>query len=161
MAGSAVRYLAQQPMTVAILKDTNMTVEKEVYRFGVLFDGSPCSEKVLRKTISMMKDRDRLTTITVLEQGMDETGAIASQIAMITLDRPVEVIFLENEPGMTIKDRIKKYLQEQSENDEYVDFCAVGNRGLNVGSVARGDNYLGHVAEAMIAFKRLNVIFVP
>ena len=43
----------------------------------------------------------------------------------------------------------------------YVDFVCVGNRGLNVGNAAEGDNYLGRVAQAMIAMKRLNVIFVP
>lgn len=160
MAGSAVKYLAQQPCTIAILKDTNMEVEKAHYRFGVLFDGSACSEKVLLKTMSMMSDCDRLTTITVVELGM-KTDAISAKVHALTGDTPVDIVILTNEPGMAIKDCIKRYLREQSQNDEYVDFCCVGNRGLNVGSVARGENYLGHVAQAMIGFKKLNVIFVP
>lgn len=63
--------------------------------------------------------------------------------------------------GKSIKDVIKDYLVEQSENDSYIDFCVVGNRGINVGNAVEGQNYLGRVAQAMLAFKRLNVIFVP
>lgn len=96
---------------MAILKDTNMTVEKDRYRFGVLFDGSACSEKVLKKTMSMMNDCDRLTTITVVEMGM-RTDSIAMRVQAITGDSPVDVVFLTNEPGMSIKDRIKDYLRE-------------------------------------------------
>ena len=63
--------------------------------------------------------------------------------------------------GKTIKDVIKDYLVEQKENDSYIDFCAVGSRGINVGNAVDGPNYLGRVAQAMIGFKSLNIIFVP
>ena len=65
--GQACRFLAQQPITVAILKDTNMHAVKENYRFGVLFDGSDISCNALRKTMSIMADVDRLSVITVIQ----------------------------------------------------------------------------------------------
>ena len=74
VAGSAVKYLSQQPVTVAILKDSNMHINKDAFRFGVLFDGSAISEKVLAKTIAMMSDVDRLTVITVVEPGLVQDG---------------------------------------------------------------------------------------
>ena len=52
-------------------------------------------------------------------------------------------------------------MKEQAQNNEYVDFCAVGNRGINVGNAESGDNFLGTVAQAMIGMRKLNVIFCP
>ena len=69
--------MAQQPITTAIMKDTNMTVVKPGYRFGVLFDGSAIAVKVLQKTLSMMDAvKDKLTTITVVEPGMDHEAIV-------------------------------------------------------------------------------------
>ena len=160
VAGSAVQYLAQQPITVAILKDTNMHPVKDNYRFGVLFDGSACSEKVLRKTLSMMADVDRLTTITVKEQGID-TSKIEAKINEICGERAHDQVTLNKYGSHTVKEKVKEYLREQDENDAYIDFICVGNRGLNVGNAVDGENYLGTVAQAMIGMRRLNVIFVP
>ena len=50
---------------------------------------------------------------------------------------------------------------EQAEDDSYIDFVCVGNRGLNVGNAADGDNFMGNVASSMIAMRQLNVIFIP
>ena len=160
MAGTAVQYLAQQPLTMALIKDNNMTITKESYRFGVLFDGSAIAEKVLRTTISMAADHDRLTCITVVETGMDHT-TIEPKIRAITGTRQCDIVILENTASTTIKSCIKQYFVEQDENDDYVDFCAVGNRGLNVGNAVVGENFLGTVAQAMISMRKLNVIFVP
>ena len=70
-------------------------------------------------------------------------------------------MILTNEPTCTIKERIKMYLREQDQNDAYIDFVVVGNRGLNVGNAVDGENYMGSVAMAMISMRRLNVIFCP
>ncbi len=51
-----------------------MNINKTAFRFGVLFDGSAISEKVLAKTIAMMSDVDRLTIITVVEPGLVQDG---------------------------------------------------------------------------------------
>lgn len=93
MAGSAVQYLAQQPTTVAIIKDHNMTVIQDSYRWGVLFDGSAIAEQALRKTLSMMADVDRLSTITVVEQGMD-ADTCRQKIAAIVGDRQCDVVVI-------------------------------------------------------------------
>lgn len=53
------------------------------------------------------------------------------------------------------------YLREQDQDDAYIDFVVVGNRGLNMGNAVDGDNYMGSVAMAMISMRRLNVIFCP
>ena len=160
VAGSAVKYLSQQPVTVAILKDSNMHPVKERYRFGVLFDGSTIAEKVLKKTLSMMNDTSRLSIITVVEPGLQE-HSILPKLNAICGSRPFDHVILQNEANMTIKQRIKSYLREQSEDADYVDFVAVGNRGLNMGNAVDGDDYLGTVARAMISMRKLNVIFVP
>merc|ERR1712060_114527 len=161
VAGSAVQHLAQQNLPVAIIKDSNMTVVKDHYRFGVLFDGSANSEKVLQKTLSLMNDNDRLSIVTVVEENQMEHSRIQSTVAGICGERAYDAILLEREINQTIKARIKEYLKEQSENDMYIDFVCIGSRGLNVGNAADGDNFMGRRAQEMIAFGKLNVIFIP
>lgn len=47
---------------------------KESYRWGVLYDGSAIADKALQKTLAMIADQDRLSTITVVEQGIDKNA---------------------------------------------------------------------------------------
>lgn len=108
----------------------------------------------------MIADQDRLSIITVVEQGLDKPS-LQSKIERNTGQRPYDSVILQNDANTQIKDRIKRYLKEQDETDSYVDFVCVGNRGLNMGNAADGDNYLGSVANSMIAMRQLNVIFVP
>ena len=75
--------------------------------------------------------------------------------------REYDEVLLEGAPNTTIRDTIKKYLREQNEDNMYVDFICVGNRGLNMGNAVDGDNYMGSVAAGMISMRQLNVIFVP
>ena len=145
---------------MAILKDNNMTPVKESYRWGVLFDGSAIAEKVLKKTLAMIADQDRLSIITVVEQGMDKTS-ILPKVQAGCGNRTFDSVILENQPNKTIKERIKEYLREQAESEFYVDFVCVGNRGINMGNAVDGDNYMGSVASSMIGMRQLNVIFVP
>ena len=162
MVGTAVQYLAQQPITVAILKDSNMKLRKDSFRYGVLYDGSECANKVLKQTLLMMGENDRLTTITVVEQGMDERKIRFDAEVVVNERRDFDTVILTREPNETIKDCIKRYLKSQAENDaNYVDFCAVGNRGLNMGNAVTGDDFLGTVARAMITMRKLNSIFIP
>jgi len=70
--GQAVSFMAQQPRTVAVLKDTNMQTVKQHYRFGALFDGSEVSCNALRKAMTIMADVDRLSVITVFQPSIDE-----------------------------------------------------------------------------------------
>ena len=127
------------------MKDSNMHPVKESYRWGVLFDGSAVAEKVLQKTLAMIAEQDRLTTITVIEPTMDH-NAIQPKVRQLCGDRAVDCVVLENGPNMLIKNRIKQYLREQAEDDNYVDFVCVGNRGLNTGNAVDGDNFMGTVA---------------
>ena len=142
------------------MKDTNMHIVKDKYRWGVLFDGSAIAVKVLEKTLGMIGSNSQLTIITVVEPTLDGS-AIKPKIDAVCGERQYESVILENMPSCTIKDRIKMYLREQAEDDSYIDFVCVGNRGLNVGNAADGENYLGTVANAMIAMKKLNVVFIP
>ena len=133
---------------------------KPSYRFGVLFDGSECAVKVLQKTLTIMADQDRLTTITVVEPNLNADN-IDATVSAICGTRKHDCVLLDGEPNQSIKTVIKNYLIGQAEDDAYIDFTCVGNRGLNVGNAVDGDNYLGTVAQNMIAMKKLNVIFVP
>ena len=162
VAGTAVSYLAQQPITVAILKDTNMHAIKDSYRFGALFDGSAIAENALRKTASMMADHDSLSVITVIEQGITEE-AVRAKTSEILAGREHNIVILHTEPNQTIKAAIKAYLVGQAEDGMYVDFVSVGNKGLNSSGAAAGggDDHLGSVARAMISMRKLNVIFIP
>ena len=137
-----------------------MSLDKTVHRFGVLFDGSAIAEKVLQKTVSMLADQDRLSIITVVEPGLN-ADHIRPKVEAICGERAFDSVILQNEPNVLIRDRIKSYLKEQSEDDMYIDFVCVGNRGLNVGNAVDGENFLGTVARAMISMRRLNTIFIP
>ena len=109
-----------------------------------------------------MGENDRLTTITVVEQGMDERKIRFDAETVVNERRDFDTVILTREPNETIKDCIKRYLKSQAENDaNYVDFCAVGNRGLNMGNAVTGDDFLGTVARAMITMRKLNSIFIP
>ena len=70
-------------------------------------------------------------------------------------------MILEQNANMMVKDRVKEFLQQQAENESYIDFCCVGNRGLNMARTGQGDDFLGTVARAMISMRQLNVIFFP
>lgn len=106
-----MNFLAQQSMTVAILKDHNMHPIKDSYRWGVLYDGSAIADKVLQKCLSMIADEDRLTTITVVEQGLDK-NAIRPKVSQIIGSRAFDCVVLENTPNTSIKNRIKAYLRD-------------------------------------------------
>ena len=126
--GQACRFLAQQPITVAILKDTNMHAIKENYRFGVLFDGSEVSSNALRKTMSIMADVDRLSVISVI-QGHHDESAMSAKIDELCGQQAHETVLLHPEPNDTIRECIKRYLKGQAETDQYIDFVCIGNRG--------------------------------
>lgn len=162
VAGTAVSFLAQQPITCAILKDTNMHAIKDSYRFGALFDGSSIAENALRKTATIMADHDTLSVITVIEQGISEQPT-RRKVAQILGSRRHDCVVLNPEANMTIKQTIKNYLIGQREDNKYVDFVSVGNKGLNASGGAAGgaNDYLGSVARAMISMRKLNVIFIP
>ena len=107
MAGTAVKFLAQQPKTVAILKDNNFVPEKTSNRFGVLFDTSEIAKKCLQKVRSMMNEQDRLTVITVLEGTIKKEGLEAHISAALGDNAPHDIVVLEKEPTVSVKDRIK------------------------------------------------------
>ena len=48
-----------------------MLLNKESFRFAVLYDGSGCAINVLKETLTMMGERDRLMTITAKQLGPD------------------------------------------------------------------------------------------
>ena len=83
---------------------------KDSYRWGVLFDGSAVAEKVLQKTLAMIADVDRLTTITGIEPTMDH-NAIQPKIRALCGERAVDCVVLESQPNELIRERIKQYLR--------------------------------------------------
>lgn len=75
-------------------------------------------------------------------------------------ERQVECIFLEREANQSVYKRIKQYLVDQSNADNYVDFVALGNRGINFLS-GKEDDKIGTVGKSVIAARKMNCIFVP
>lgn len=76
--GSTTKYLASSgTMPVVIIKDARTRREEagKSYRFGVCFDTSRHSQKTLRTVCSMMQDHDKLMTITVAQEGIDQKVA--------------------------------------------------------------------------------------
>lgn len=71
-----------------------------------------------------------------------------------------EFVLLETKDNQRVYDCIKHYLIEESNKDNYIDFVAVGNVGMNFSS-SKPEKYIGSVASAVLKAKRMNVIFLP
>jgi len=169
VAGTAVNFLAKNcPNPLLIIKDPILRSDKKdnIYRFGVCFDGSAKAEVVLKTVLDMMDDHDKLTVITCKEANIKMDG-IEKQLAGVyeshpnvagRVERPNSVI-LEREAGQNVYKAIQHYLISQGQNDEYIDFVAVGNTGVNY--LKNKGTTLGSVANMVVRAKRMNVIFQP
>jgi len=61
--------------------------------------------------------------------------------------------------GKTVYQRVQHFLIDESEDDHYVDFIGIGNRGIH--HQVADSATIGSMAEIMITDRRINVIFVP
>lgn len=113
--------------------------------------------------MQFMRPEDHLAIIACKEEKLN-VSAIQSSVDELCL--PVgrsnhETVILERtDASQSIYKRIQQYLIDESNKDNYVDFVAVGNAGMNFSS-NESKNYLGSVASMVLRAKRMNVIFCP
>lgn len=134
VAGTAVQYLAlNSSLPLMIIKDPRMRADKAnlSYRYGVLYDQSAKAKEVLEMTLNLMDWHDKLVIITCKEPRINletleaEVDEVCKQHGRSTHEHAV----FDRESGQSIFARIKQYLVEQSNADNYVDFVACGNAG--------------------------------
>jgi len=162
IAGTAVNFLARNcPNPLIIIKDPLTRADKKSgwYRFGVCYDGSNKAIAVLETTLGLMKHEDRLTIITCKESNI-QMGQIESTCNTIAAKygmTNVEYVAVEREAGQNVYKAIQHYLIMESNKDNYVDFVAVGNTGVNY--MKNKGTTLGSVSNMVVRAKRMNVIF--
>jgi hypothetical protein len=165
VAGSSVQFLSvNATVPVVIVKDPRTRKQKKSgwYRFAVCFDTSEKACEVLRFTLNMMRAEDHIAIICVKELRID-MNQVEKQVTKICHEfgrNNFETVLLETEGQERVYQAIKRYLIEESRVDNYVDFVAVGNVGINFSS-DRTEKYLGSTASAVLKAKRMNVIFLP
>lgn len=115
----------------------------------------------MKYTLNLLRKEDKVAIITCKEPRIDMT-VVNDEVGQICaeFDREHETVLLEPEPQQSIYKCIQKYLIEESNKDNYVDFVAIGNAGMNFSSNRPAD-YLGSVASMILKAKRMNVIFCP
>lgn len=163
IAGTTVTHLAQNcPNPLLIIKDPRIRASKTnaQYHFGVCYDSSNKSRQALRVVLGMMRPEDKLTCITCKEMNI-KMDQITSQVNSICSEfnyttQCFKVV--EREAGQNVYKAIQQYLIFESNADNYVDFVAVGNAGVNW---QKSKSTLGSVANMVVRAKRMNVIFCP
>ena len=161
--GSTVKGMADSgSMPVVIIKDPKHRRQEngKAYRFGVCFDTSRHSQKTLRTVCSMMHDHDKLVTITVTDHDLDHSK-VEKQIDEITAEFKIkaEHVLLDKGEAPNVYTRVSQYLNDESTEENYVDFVGIGNRGIHARPTDRAT--LGSMAENLVHDRRINVIFVP
>ena len=160
VAGSSTKFLYSKGLPLVVAKDPRRRGDalKGSYRFGVCFDGSESSEKTLKLVLSMAADHDKVTIITCLEPLVDQEKCKES-ISKLVGSRRHEIVVIERETNHTIYQRIKKYLKDEMDDNNYVDFVAVGSKGVASVEKDTGD-YIGSVATLVLQARNMNCIFV-
>jgi hypothetical protein len=110
----------------------------------------------------MMHPDDLLAIITCKESNIKMDG-ILPQVNKVCDEcnykgTPV-LVTVEREAGQNVYKAIQHYLIDESNKDNYVDFVAVGNTGVNY--MKNKGTTLGSVANMVVRAKRMNVIFYP
>lgn len=164
VCGTTVRYLADNSdFPIIIIKDPRVRSMKKdgKYRFGVCFDTSFKSQNALRLVLSMMTNDDNLVCITVKEEKikLDQVESAINSICAEFNYTSAELKTLEKDMSTTVYKTIKSYLVNESNEDNYVDFVAVGNNGVNY--MKNKNTTLGSVAAMVVNAPRMNVIFNP
>lgn len=109
----------------------------------------------------MMQPDDHLVCITVKEEKI-KLDTVESDINSICAEYNVpnpRIKTLERDMTTTVYKTIKNYLVAESREDNYVDFVAVGNTGVNY--MKNPDTTLGSCADMVVRAPKMNVIFCP
>lgn len=115
VAGTAVSYLSMNAsVPVIIIKDpiTRSMKKSGWFRFGVCFDSSEKSLRVLRYTLGIMRPEDHIAIITCKELRID-MAAVEKTITEVCAEfnrTEHELVILTAETGATIYKTIQHYL---------------------------------------------------
>ena len=165
VAGTAIEYLSlNSQYPCLIIKDRKPRADKPdgCLRYGVCFDGSDKAKKVLELTCKMMRECDKLTTISVIEERRNTKDVLWKEIDEVTAAHQiskVEKIELEPHDGKSIYQLIKNYLKYEASDVNrhgYIDFVCVGNSGVNFSST--NPKRLGSVANAVLRARLMNCL---
>ena len=107
----------------------------------------------------MMAPQDKLAVITCTEPGVDPK-ALAEKIKTLCGKTKYTTAALEREVNHTIFQRIKQYLKDEMNDNNYIDFVAVGSKGVG-SSQKDSPEYVGSVATLVLTARNMNCIFVP
>ena len=77
----------------------------------------------------MAADHDKITIVTCLEPLVDQEKC-KEAIKKIAEPRRHEIVVIERETNHTVFQRIKKYLKDEMNDNNYIDFVAVGSKGV-------------------------------
>ena len=160
VAGTATKFLYSKGVPLVVAKDSRRRGDdlKGSYRFGVCFDGSESSVKALNLVVSMAADHDNITVVTCKEPLVDD-AKMKDKVKDLMGTRRHEHVVIEREVNHTIYQRIKQYLKDEMNDDNYIDFVAVGSKGA--ASVEKDtDDYIGSVATLVLQARQMNCIFV-
>ena len=106
----------------------------------------------------MMADHDKLAIITCIEPLVDQSK-VKDDIRKAVEPRRHEAVVIEREVNHTIFQRIKQYLKDEMNENNYIDFVVVGNKGM-ASAEKDSPDYIGSVATLVLQAKRMNCIFV-
>ena len=106
----------------------------------------------------MAADHDKITIVTCKEPLVDDEKT--KQLVKDTLGtRRHDHVVIEREVNHTIYQRIKQYLKDEMNDENYIDFVAVGSKGA--ASIEKDtDQYIGSVATLVLSARNMNCIFV-
>lgn len=107
-----------------------------------------------------MRKEDRLTTITVQEEGINDEAEqfVNKKRAEVEHVGDYNHVALKHNLSMTIYAQIKAFLKAQEESPEYIDWICLGNHGIGF---ATKKHSLGHLAKVILPARRMNILFVP
>ena len=151
------------PNPIVIIKDPIVRADKKEgwYRFAVCYDGSEKARNALKVVLGMMSPNDKVVIITCKEANIKLEAIESSCISLCAEMNCTTMSFVqvEREAGQNVYKAIQRYLIDESAKDNYVDFVACGNQGVNYGK--NKSTSLGSVANMVVRAKRMNVIFCP
>lgn len=151
-----------------IIKDRKSRIEKPdgCLRWGVCFDSSEKSKKVLQCVLMLMSKNDKLVVYTVRgEPGQASDDIIRHHIHSKAHEAGVknfEVDIIDKDSNKRTCEQLEEHIYSccsDINKHGYVDFVAVGNVGMNFASRSH-EKYLGSVANAILRMRKLNTIFV-
>ena len=160
VAGTATKFLFDKGVPLIVAKDSRRRGDdlKGSYRFGVCFDGSEPSVRALQVVMGMAADHDKITVVTCKEPCVSDDNV--KKLLKDTIgSRRHEHVVVERETNHTIYQRIKKYLKDEMNDENYIDFVAVGSKGA-ASTEKDTDEYIGSVATLVLQARNMNCIFV-